>query len=295
MRSLNWVISVCLTCVLLSSVSCLDKGVDPDVQFQDDLDAIDAHLANNSITAYKDPSGIRLAVNTLGTAGLPPRRDQQAKVKYKGMLLDGTVFEENVITNYVGNFITGWQRGLTMLPKGTSATIYIPSALGYGTQAVGPIPANSILIFEVEMQDVILSAGEKLRAPTDITAIDNYLTENNITAVADTTGVRYVITQTGTGDAPGWYSKVKFNYTGKLMNGTEFFTGTSEPNSAFDSRVVDYIHGISIALSKLSPGGKGTFYIPSGLAFGPNDQSTAPVPANSNVIYEIELTEIVPE
>lgn len=296
MRSLNLVVSACFVSLLLLSASCLDReGIDPDVQFAMDLEAIDNYLAAHSITAYKDATGIRLSIKSIGTGGLPARRDQQAKVKYTGRLLDGTEFESNTTTGYVSNFIPGWQRALPMLPKGTSATIFIPSGLGYGPQGIGPIPGNSILIFDVVIEDVILSAAEKLRAPGDIAAIDKYLTDNNIAAVSDTTGVRYVITQQGTGEPPSWYSKVRFKYTGKLLNGTEFFTGTAEPGELFDSRLVDFVHGITIALTKLSVGGKGTFYIPSQHAFGANTSSAAPVPPNSNVIYDVELLEIYSE
>jgi FKBP-type peptidyl-prolyl cis-trans isomerase FkpA len=56
---------------------------------------------------------------------------------------------------------------------------------------------------------------------------------------------------------------------------------------------VDYINGIKVALMKIGVGGKITVYIPSGLAFGPVDNSASALPANSNVIYEVELLEIV--
>jgi FKBP-type peptidyl-prolyl cis-trans isomerase len=145
------------------------------------------------------------------------------------------------------------------------------------------------------MKDVIVSATEKLKAASDVSAIDKYLRDNSITAVSDTTGVRYVITQEGTGAQPGWYSKVKFNYTGRVLaTGEQFATGTAEPSTVTDSWTVDYIHGVKLGLLKLRVGGKGTFYIPSGLGFGANANGSAPVPAHANLIYEIELVEIVP-
>jgi FKBP-type peptidyl-prolyl cis-trans isomerase len=294
MRSLKLLLWPCLAFLVFLS-SCGPDEIDPDTQFVRDLEAIDAHLSINGISAYKDITGVRFSVKTLGTGGLPPRGDQQVKVKYKGMLLDGTVFDEGTTTNYVSAYIGGWQRTLPLLPKGTVATIYIPSELGYGTQANRSIPPNSVLVFDIELQDVIVSAAQKLRAPTDVAAIDKYLLDNNIAAVADTTGVRYVITQQGSGDAASWFTKVKFNYTGKVLNGNQFTTGMSEPSDVLDSRVVDYIQGVLISLTKLKAGGKGTFYIPSGLAFGANENGSAPVPAHANIVYEIELIQILPE
>jgi FKBP-type peptidyl-prolyl cis-trans isomerase FkpA len=276
--------------------SCEDPNFrDPAEQLAIDVEQIDNHIAASGQTAYKDVSGIRFSITSLGAGGLPPNFDQQVTVKYNGRLLDGTEFDNGSTTNYLSNYITGWQRGLPLLPKGTKATLYIPSGLAYGVDAYGPVPGNSVLIFDIELQDVILSVAEKLQAPTDIAAIDKYLQDNAIVAVADTTGVRYVITQEGTETKPGWHSRVKFSYTGKLLSGEQFATGTAEPSVYSDSWVVDYIHGIKIALTKLGVGGKGTFYIPSGLAFGPNARGTASVPANANVIYEVELLEILPD
>lgn len=294
MRSLNVVASVLFVGLLLITGSCLEDAVDPDVQHARDVETIDAHIAAKGLTAYQDLTGLRFVIKSLGTGGLPPKHDQQVKVKYKGMFLDGTVFDEGTTTNSLINYISGWQRAMPLLPKGTVATLYLPSDMGYGSTARGPIPANSVLVFDVELQDVILTATEKTRAAADIAAVDKYLTDNSITAVTDTTGVRYVITKAGAATKPGWYSKVRFKYTAKVLGSTsEFGSGTSEPTTDFDGRLVDYIHGVKIALLKLGLGGKGTFYIPSGLAFGTNESNTAAVPANSNVVYEIELTEIL--
>jgi len=57
--------------------------------------------------------------------------------------------------------------------------------------------------------------------------------------------------------------------------------------------MVDYMNGIRVGLSKIAAGGKITVYIPSGLAFGPNENTGSSLPANSIVIYDIELTELV--
>jgi FKBP-type peptidyl-prolyl cis-trans isomerase len=140
----------------------------------------------------------------------------------------------------------------------------------------------------------VYSSTEKARLASDIQTIDEYLAKNKITAVQDTTGIRYVITNPGTGSPPSWYTKVRFSYSGKILDsGFEFFSGTGAPNEDFDSRMIDYLHGIKIALSKIGVGGKITAYVPSGLAFGPYENTQGPVPANSNVIYTVELLEII--
>lgn len=78
---------------------------------------------------------------------------------YHGMLTNGTVFDSSVdrgqpATFPVGGVIQGWQEILQLMPTGSKWKVYIPSALGYGSQAVGNIPPNSILIFEIELLSI---------------------------------------------------------------------------------------------------------------------------------------------
>jgi FKBP-type peptidyl-prolyl cis-trans isomerase FkpA/FKBP-type peptidyl-prolyl cis-trans isomerase FklB len=50
--------------------------------------------------------------------------------------------------------IQGWQIGFTLLNKGSKATLYVPSSLGYGPNGYPPsIPANANLVFEIELID----------------------------------------------------------------------------------------------------------------------------------------------
>jgi FKBP-type peptidyl-prolyl cis-trans isomerase len=75
---------------------------------------------------------------------------------YSGQLLStGKVFDSSVtpIQFPLANLIVGWQIAFLKFKKGTRALIYIPSPLGYGATARTNIPANSILIFEVNFTD----------------------------------------------------------------------------------------------------------------------------------------------
>jgi FKBP-type peptidyl-prolyl cis-trans isomerase FkpA len=276
---------------------CFDKpdGLDTAAQMQKDMETIDNYLTLNNISAQLDKSGVRFSIETLGTDGFPPRLDQAIKVKYSGRFLDGTQFDKGgEVTAVLNTFILGWQAGLSVWPAGTKGTLYVPSPLGYGSSPYNSIPANSILVFDVELEEVIPSNAEKARLAADIVTIDQYLESHSIDAVKDSTGVRYVITQEGLGPMPTWYQKCKFNYKGRaLANNVEFFNGTAAPTDIFDSRMVDYMNGIRVGLSKIAAGGKITVYIPSGLAFGPNENTGSSLPANSIVIYDIELTELV--
>jgi FKBP-type peptidyl-prolyl cis-trans isomerase len=254
-------------------------------------------LTAKGITDYfKDPSGIRFVYDVVGTGGFPARTDQSVKVKYKGYYLDGTVFDDGatVAAGPLGSFIVGWQYALSIFPPGTKGTLYVPSPLGYGPAVHGSIPANSILVFDIDYQEVTYTNAEIARFTSDTTAIDVWLADRNINAIKDTTGVRYVITNQGEGVPATYYTQVKFTATGKQMsNQTQFFNGTSQPTTDFPSRVVDFIHGLQVPLMRVGVGGKFTAYIPSGLAFGPYDNSSTGLPANSNVIYEVEILDII--
>ena len=83
----------------------------------------------------------------------------KVKVHYKGMLLDGTVFDFSYKRNEpieftlgVGQVIKGWDEGISLLGIGDKASFIIPSELAYGEAgAGGVIPPNATLVFEVEL------------------------------------------------------------------------------------------------------------------------------------------------
>jgi len=122
-------------------------------QLQQDIQAIDAYLTTNNITAIKDPSGLRYVITIPGT-GDGPCLENLVVVTYTGKLLsDATVFDSTIdpVAFYLNQLIAGWQIGFLKLNKGARATLYIPSGLAYGTVSQAKIPANSNLVFDVEL------------------------------------------------------------------------------------------------------------------------------------------------
>ncbi|MGI6343375.1 MAG: FKBP-type peptidyl-prolyl cis-trans isomerase [Bacteroidales bacterium] len=95
--------------------------------------------------------------------GSKPKSGQNVKVHYTGTLLNGTVFDSSVergepfqFTLGVGHVIQGWDIGVANMSVGEKAVLIIPSELGYGERQVSPqIPANSTLIFDVELIEVL--------------------------------------------------------------------------------------------------------------------------------------------
>jgi FKBP-type peptidyl-prolyl cis-trans isomerase FkpA len=103
------------------------------------------------------PSGLKIAILKEGTGALP-KKGEVVLVNYYGALKTGVKFDESFTRGEPINFpigsgqvIPGWDQGLMELKEGTIAVLFVPSTLGYGANAQGPIPANSDLIFYVEL------------------------------------------------------------------------------------------------------------------------------------------------
>ena len=99
-------------------------------------------------------SGLQYEILTEGV-GESPTADSMVKVKYKGTLIDGTVFDESGDSGAefgVGQVIKGWTEALQLMKPGSKWKLYIPPNLAYGEAGSGAkIGPNSALIFEVEL------------------------------------------------------------------------------------------------------------------------------------------------
>jgi FKBP-type peptidyl-prolyl cis-trans isomerase len=302
LRFLNTAGLVIVSAILFTS--CLDtdpQGNDFAAQWRNDTTAIGLHVRNNNIPALKDISGVYFQITQLGK-GFPPRKiNDEVRFEYKVSILgSSTIVEESddpQIFN-LGNLIPGMQVGLSLMPPGTKAKIFIPSGFAYGEVGGSGIPPNSNLQFEIELISVTIPNSDRMQLNLDTLAIDKHVMDNEIlNVIKDSTGLRYIITEEGIGSKPTLYNKVRLKLNGKILsNGTTFFDGTSEPTPTSDSRVIGYVYGIQAALTKFKIGTKATLFVPSTLGFGNKLQSVVggvSIPANSNLLYEIELIEIV--
>ncbi len=101
-------------------------------------------------------SGLKYIVIKEGT-GNKPVATSNVKVHYAGTLVDGTEFDSSIkrgtpIDFNLNQVIPGWTQGLQLMTEGSKYKFYIPSKLAYGERAMGGvIPANSDLIFDVEL------------------------------------------------------------------------------------------------------------------------------------------------
>lgn len=104
------------------------------------------------------PSGLQYEV-IVAAEGPKPGPDDQVTTHYRGTLIDGTQFDSSYDRGQPATFplsgvIAGWTEALQLMSPGAKWRLYIPPELAYGERAQGPIPANSTLIFDVELIEI---------------------------------------------------------------------------------------------------------------------------------------------
>ncbi|NDC41959.1 MAG: hypothetical protein EBZ77_10475 [Chitinophagia bacterium] len=121
---------------------------------------IKEYIAKKKLKATKTASGLYYVITTPGT-GPKAKAGQKVSVKYNGTFLDGQKFDGNMdrpepfeFTLGQGAVIPGWDEGIALLNKGAKATLLLPSNIAYGARGAGPIPPNSVLLFDVVLVDI---------------------------------------------------------------------------------------------------------------------------------------------
>lgn len=111
-------------------------------------------------------SGLQYKVIKEGTGPIPNEKSQLT-VHYKGMLIDGKVFDSSYDRNQpyqltISQVVPGWQEALKLMKEGSKWELYIPADLAYGQNGMPPtIPPNSVLFFELELIKVDNSSAGK--------------------------------------------------------------------------------------------------------------------------------------
>lgn len=232
------------------------------------------------------PSGVTIKLIKKGD-GLKPSTGDKITVHYKGRLTDGTVFDSSFdrsqpfsFTLGTGQVIQGWDDAFAMMQTGDQAEVIIPPALGYGSQAMGKIPANSTLIFNVEL----LSVKQKITAtPYAVYGLDTNETKS---------GLKYIMVKKGAGKqaAPG--TNVSVHYTGYLTDGSKFDSSV-ERGEPITFRLGEgrVIQGWEQGIALLNVGGKARLIIPYNLGYG--EQGYPPViPSKATLVFDVELVDV---
>lgn len=109
--------------------------------------------------AQSTESGLHYIVVKEGE-GPSPQKGQMVTAHYHGTLLSGEVFDSSVDRGEpfkfpvgMGRVIKGWDEAFLGMKKGEKRKLILPSSIAYGDRGAGPIPPNSVLIFDVELID----------------------------------------------------------------------------------------------------------------------------------------------
>ena len=145
-------------------------------QLAKDIALIESYLEDNKIKTLKTPSGLYYSISTAGK-GDRVKKGDTIRANYTGYLLESgfhfdTSLEEVAKEHNLfdpnrsyeplktvigeGKVIDGWDEAFQLLNQGSKATLFIPSILAYGPRKLSDdIPANSVMVFEVELVEVI--------------------------------------------------------------------------------------------------------------------------------------------
>lgn len=193
--------------------------------------------------------------------------------------------------------------GFRMMHVGDSMSFMINSDSTFRKQFHTPILPKFVspdvfLRWEVKVDEAMTEEAFQQMKQAEIAALQQkaqdefnaYLTANGVNAQPLESGLVYVCTAKGKGPKPAANQNVKVHYTGKLLDGTVFDSSVDrgEPIE-FTLGAHQVIPGWDEGIGLMSKGEKGILYIPYQLAYGP--RATGPIPAYSNLIFEVELVD----
>jgi FKBP-type peptidyl-prolyl cis-trans isomerase FkpA len=121
---------------------------------QSEVMALKQYIDSKGIKATANERGFYYSIQKPGS-GAKPTICSNVTVNYKGTLTNGESFDSgNDISFGLNQLVLGWQVGIPLVAPGGSVTLYLPPSLAYGSQEQSGIPANSILVFEIDLVKV---------------------------------------------------------------------------------------------------------------------------------------------
>lgn len=122
--------------------------------FNSQITEIQDYIATTGLEFENTESGLHYHILEPGNTNRIPDEENLVSFKHIGYLLDSTIFSNGWspsphVSMY--DLVPGFREGLTRIGEGGRAIVIFPSELGYGANARGLIPENSILMFDVEL------------------------------------------------------------------------------------------------------------------------------------------------
>lgn len=240
---------------------------------------------NDTITTK---SGLKYIITKKNPKGAKAAAGDKIDAHYTGTLLNGKKFDSSRDRNQPfsftlgqGQVIQGWDEGFTYLREGEKAILIIPSGMAYGERDMGDIPANSTLIFDVELVKVRKAIPYK---PYSGKGKDTVKTAS---------GLKYIVIAKGDKTkkaTPGMMADMY--YAGYLMNGTKFDAnfGTFEPLK-LPVTGAGVIKGWQEMIPLMNKGMKVRAIIPPHLAYGEKGYPGV-IPGNATLIFDMMMSDL---
>jgi len=141
--------------LMLSLIACSE---DEDFRFNEDMKLIGQYIAANDLQDVQmDENGLHYIIKNPGNpSGLVPADNSKVAVRYKGQLMNGLVFDQRDSIEFeLNTLVQGFRLATRKLREDGSIFVIIPSHLGYGSTGRQGIPANSILVFDIDLLKVL--------------------------------------------------------------------------------------------------------------------------------------------
>ncbi|GAB3490310.1 hypothetical protein GCM10027341_01900 [Spirosoma knui] len=247
---------------------CTSESVDPSSKYYDDNDAqIKTYATAKNLNGTTRTSGLYYVITTANPTGKQPAAGEEVEFSFKSynlqdVLVDST--KANAPVYYplgIRSILAGLEEGVSLMREGESATLLIPSYLGYNDQVVNSnLPAYSVVRFDVKLK----------RSRSEEEQIDEYIAAQNLTVTEKLTdGLRFIKTQENpSGTVPIQGQTLTIRYKGKQLRSPSAFDSTG--TGTFDAILGQnrFIKGFEEGLSKLKVGEKATVIFPSSIGYG---------------------------
>ncbi|MEL6863387.1 MAG: FKBP-type peptidyl-prolyl cis-trans isomerase [Bacteroidota bacterium] len=281
--------------------------------------SLEDYLRDHSIDAQRSEDGVYYHFDVQGQ-GPQAKIGDYLMVRYKGMLLDSTVFDETdpmepfVFQLGYRQVIRGWDLSLSLFQVGSQGTLYVPAHLAYGQRGVGStIPPNSPLMFEIELLEIMdIAAYDRYMVDLerrerehyeehiqeqftkDKKLIQEYALDHKIKAKRTASGLSYALTKKGKGPKAQEGDQLVVQYEGRLIDDRIFDQTKGKKTYTFTLGKGKVIPGWEEGLLHFKRGSEGWLLIPSKLAYGPMaiEEDNIFVPGDAVLVFKIKVLDI---
>ena len=262
-------------------------------------------LAACGKTVKETPNGLKYTIIKAGDGEIP-KPDQVLVFNYELKDSKDSVWGETfttgmpAATRIADSTNIAEEDGMTQmfraLSVGDSVKTEMPVREFFSKVVGAPLPPHvdstltvtyTLKVKEITTAEEFIAKREQEVLNKDTKEIQKYLSDGNLSALQDTSGLQYIIHTNGGGKKPSIDDCVEVKYTGRFLKTGEVFDQAEKVSFPLNG----VITGWKLGIPMLGKGDSGTFYIPSKLAYGPQGYPGA-IPPDAILIFDVTLLEV---